>query len=134
MCEPFTVEIGDVQQVETQAIFCSVHKTLVQHFSGKWRRELTGNTAKRVDIPFFKEPVRLMVAWMTGGGGNKLGTTNLPYPKLDLSKLVILRNVARYLEIDSLPELITKDIDAATPILPTPKVRIVICYFCKRTG
>lgn len=136
-CKPFTVEDGDVQKVETQAILCSIHQTLIQHFSGKWKRELTGNTAKRVHVPFSKEPVRLVVAWMTGGGGEKLGTPEFPYPKFDLSKLGILQNVATFLEIDPLVELITKDIVAATPVLPAPKTKkppVVTCYYCRKTG
>lgn len=74
---------------------------------------------------------------MTGGGGDILGTPEVPYPKWDLSKLGILKNVATYLEIDSLVELISKDLVAATPILPAPKIKkpvVVTCHRCKKIG
>ena len=126
-------------------MLCSVHRPLINHFSPKWKQELAENDkANRVHAPFPKEPVKLIVGWMMAGGGKDLGTAADPYPRFDLRKLEILKNVATHLEIDSLVELIAKDIVAATPVLPeakpkvAPKKEIIrpvrICYWCQKPG
>lgn len=144
-CKPFTIQFGGVEKVESRVILCSVHRPLIDHFSPKWKRELAENDkANRVHAPFPKEPVKLIVGWMMAGGGKDLGTAADPYPKFDLRKLEILKSVATHLEIDSLVELITKDIVAATPVLPEAKTKIApkkeiirpvrLCYFCQKPG
>lgn len=103
---------------EKQELLFSVHTALIRHFSNRCKRELSANDTKRVTIPFFKEPTKLVLNWMMAGGGNKLGTPDVPYPKRNVSNLKILKDLATHLEIDSLPELIEKDIAAVIPALP----------------
>lgn len=144
-CNPFTIQFGGVEKVESQVMLCSVHRPLINHFSPKWKRELAENDkTNRVHAPFSKEPVKLVVGWMMAGGGKELGTAAGPYPRSDLRKLEILKNVATHLEIGSLIELFAKDIVAATPVLPeakpkvAPKKEIVrpvrLCYWCQKPG
>ena len=144
-CNPFTIQFGGVEKVENRVMLCSVHRPLINHFSPKWKRELAeDDKANRVHAPFAKEPVKLVVGWMMVGGGKMLATAADPYPKFDLRKLEILKSVATHLEIDSLVELIAKDIVAATPVLPeakpkvAPKKEIIrpvrICYWCQKPG
>lgn len=45
-----------------------LQKALMKHFSPKRKRELAGNeNAKRIQVPFQKEPVKLIVSWMING-------------------------------------------------------------------
>ena len=120
----------------------------MKHFSGKWKRELSSNTVKRIAVPFAKEPFRLVVGWIVGGGGNKLGTPEVHYPRANLQKLEILKDLATYLNIDSLVELIAKDMIAVTPVTPqVPKASSVsksikkkaigverACWHCHKSG
>ena len=85
---------------------------------------------------------------MVAGGGQKLGTPELPYPKQDLSKLKILKSLATTLEIESLVGLIDKDIAAAalgpsplpaSGLAPKPTVKDAVpseklCWFCHKRG
>lgn len=142
-CDPFTCQEGDIEKVEKQNIFCSIHRTLIQHFSGKLKRELAGNPAKRVHIPFFREPVKFVVDWMKDGGTDQLGTAASPYPK-GIEDLKIVKDLVVYLEVDQLIERIAKDIEAITPILPAPKKDVAprkkpiqverLCYYCSKPG
>ena len=128
-------------------MLCSFPTALIRHFSKKCKREVAVNDTKRVPVPFVHEPTRLVVGWMMAGGGNELGTPELPYPKYEPQKLEILKSLATYLEIDSLVELITKDIPAATPTvpaLPAPSLAAnspaksvpvpKVCWFCNKSG
>lgn len=142
-CDPFTLQDGDIERVEKQEIFCSIHTALIQHFSKKVKRDLAGKPAKRVHIPFFRKPVTLVVDWMKNGGIGPLGTAANPYPKR-IEDLTILRDLVIYLEVDHLIERIAKDIEAITPILPAPKKVAIprkkpvqverICYYCNKPG
>ena len=142
-CDPFTLQDGDIEKVEKQEIFCSIHTALIQHFSKKVKRDLAGKPAKRVHIPFFRKPVTIVVDWMKNGGIGQLGSAANPYPK-GIENLRILRDLVVYLEVDQLVERIAKDIEAITPILPAPKKVVVprqkpireerICYYCNKPG
>lgn len=133
---------------EKQEPLFSIHTALIRHFSNRCKRELAANDSKRVSVPFFKEPTKLVLGWMMAGGGNKLGTPDVPYPKNDTSQLKILKDLATHLEIDSLAELIEKDLAAVIPVLPpVPAAGSVpapaakkdphagkVCFFCGKRG
>ena len=135
-------------KTEKQRILCSIHTALLRHFSARCKRELAPNDTNRVSVPFIKEPTKLVVGWMMAGGGNKLGTQDVAYPKNDLARLKILKNLAMHLEIGSLAELLEKDIAAVTPVLPPvpaagsapdPAKKKAnhadkICHFCGKKG
>lgn len=137
------MRLGEVQKVETQVILCSVHKALLQRFSEKWKRELAGSSAKRVHVPFLKEPVRLVVGWMIGGGGDIFSTPGLSNQE-HINNLKMLQQLVIYLEIDSLVERIASVIKAVTPILPASKASTTstkplvktkpLCFFCNKPG
>ena len=133
---------------EKQELLFSVHTALIRHFSNRWKRELAATDTKRVSVPFFKEPTKLVLGWMVAGGGSKLGTLDVPYPKGDLPYLKILKDLATHLEIDSLAELIEKDLAAVIPVLPpvpaagsapAPATKKdphadKVCFFCGKRG
>lgn len=126
----------------------SVHTALLRHFSKRCKRELTENDTKRVSIPFSKNATQLVLGWMTAGGGSNLNTPPVEYPKTDRRPLEIIRDLARFLEIDSLTKIVEKDIAALGPIPPplpaagsvpkptgTKAARAEkICYFCGKAG
>lgn len=142
--EPFVFQGKE----EKQELLFSVHTALIRHFSNRCKRELAANDTKRVSVPFFKEPTKLVLGWMMAGGGNKLGTPDVPYRKSDLSQLKILKDLATHLEIGSLAELIEKDIAAVIPVLPpipaagsvpAPATKKAphadkVCFFCGKRG
>lgn len=133
---------------EKQEFLFSVHTALLRHFSNRCKRELAANDTKRVSVPFKKEPTKLVLGWMMAGGGSKLGTSDVPYSKSNLPKLKILKDLVTHLEIDSLAELIEKDIAAVIPVLPpvpaagsapapaTKKAPYADkdCFFCGKRG
>ena len=96
-----------------------------------------------------KKATQLVLGWMIAGGGSNLDTPAVSYPKTERRPLEILRDLAKFLEIDSLAKLIEKDI-AALPPLPPPVVPATssvqkptemkaaraerICYFCGKAG
>ena len=125
-----------VEKVENQRFLCSIHTAVIRHFSQKCRRELGANDSKRIQIPFPRECIQIVVSWMTAGGGNILSTLGVSYPKGDGKKLGILKNCATYLEIGSLAALIDKDIAAVLPALPKPveKKAERLCYYCNKPG
>ena len=96
---------------------CSIHTALIRHFSRRCRRELAATDTTRVELPFASGPTTLVACWMLAGGGEP-GTPAVPYPKNELQHLELLKNLAAYLEIDSLVKLITKDIAALTAAPP----------------
>lgn len=121
----------------------------MKHFSPKWKRELAEDAqANRLHVPFPKEPVKLIVGWMVGGGGNDLNTPDAFYPKHDLRKLEILKDVASHLEIKSLVEHFAKDILAWIPALPPVSIGSLVpkpiiekpiaveklCWYCDKPG
>lgn len=142
-CEPFTLQDGDIERVEKRQICCTIHTALIQHFSSKVKRDMAGRLTKRVQIPFWRTPVTLVVDWVKNGGTGQLGTAANPYPKA-IEHLKVLKDLVVYLEIHQLVERIAKDIVALTPILPPPK-KIVprtkpvqeperLCYYCGKPG
>ena len=81
----------------------------MKHFSPKWKRELVGDeNANHIDVPFQKEPVKLIVSWMILGVGDELGTGTDLYPKTNSNNLEILKRLTIYLELDQLTERVTK--------------------------
>ncbi|KAF6237075.1 hypothetical protein HO173_004542 [Letharia columbiana] len=148
-CTPFKVEVNGATKVESEYVLFHLHRTLVKHFSPKWKRELAEDAqANRIHVPFPKEPVKLIVGWIVGGGGNDLNTPDAFYPKHDLRKLEILKSVASYLEIKSLVELFMKDILAWIPALPPVSIGSLVpkpvinkpialeklCWYCDKPG
>lgn len=135
-------------QVETTEILGWIHTALIRHFSSRCKREVRANEAKRLHVPFYKEPTKTVVSWMMAGGGNALRAAEVAYPKNELRKLEMLKIVAAYFEIDSLVDLIERDIAAAIPILPAvPTARSAakavakkavpeekLCWFCNKPG
>ena len=134
--------------VETREILGWIHTALIRHFSNRCKREIGANEAKRLQVPFIKEPTKIVVSWMMAGGGNALRGAEVAYPKGEVRKLEMLKDLAAYWEIDSLVDLIEKDIAAAIPILPAvPTARSAakaaakkaipeekLCWFCNKPG
>ena len=145
---PYKLEGSGDQKVEDKEILCSVPTALIRHFCGRCKRELAVNDTKRVLVPFVKKPTQLVVAWMMAGGGNNLGTPDVAYPKTEPQNLEILKNLAEYLEIDSLVQHVKKDMATVPLVLPpapaagsvpNPPVRAPIverrvCHFCNKQG
>ena len=129
-------------------MLCPVYTALIRHFSKRCERELTENDTKRVSVPFGKRPIQLVLGWMIAGGGSDLNTPAVAYPKTERRPLEILRDLARFLEIDSLAKQIETDIAALPPVLPplpaaSSGQRPIemkaareerMCYFCGKVG
>ena len=141
-------EVAGVQEWDNQHMLRSIHTALIRHFSKRCKRELTENDTKRVSVPFGKKAVQLVLGWMSAGGGNNLDTPAVFYPKTERRPLEILRDLARFLEIESLAKFIEKDI-AALPPLPPPLPGATLvqkpiegraarverrCFFCGKAG
>ena len=83
---------------------------------------------------------------MMRGGGDALGTPETVCSKNVLRNLEILKDLATYLEIDSLAKLVDMNIAVVTPILPpAPTARSVLramiipvaekrCWYCNQIG
>ena len=141
-------EVAGVQQRDNQHLLRSIHTALIRHFSKRCERELTENDTKRVSIPFGKKATQLVLGWMIAGGGSNLDTPAVSYPKTERRPLEILRDLAKFLEIDSLTKLIESDIAALPPVPPPvpavasgqkptePKAARAekMCYFCGKPG
>lgn len=127
-CDPYTVQVNGVPKEERRKFLCSLHRSLVQHFSAKLKRDLADNSRYCVLIPFAEEPAKLVVGWMMVGGGNELGMPDVPYPKKDLKRLTYLKTGAAQLEMHSLVAVIEKDIAALVPptipAVPKPTVSL----------
>ena len=141
-------EVAGVQQRDNQHLLRSIHTALIRHFSKRCERELTENDTKRVSIPFGKKATQLVLGWMIAGGGSNLDTPAVSYPKTERRPLEILRDLAKFLEVDSLTKLIESDIAALPPVPPPvpavasgqkptePKAARAekMCYFCGKPG
>lgn len=146
--ERYTTEVAGVEKDDNKHMLRSIHTALIRHFSKRCERELTEGDSKRVFIPFAKRPIQLVLGWMTVGGGVNLDTPAAAYPKTERRPLEVLRDLARYLEIDSLAKFIETDIAALAqlpPRLPTassvqkaPEAKPApverTCYFCGKPG
>ena len=144
----YTTEVDGVQKWDNRHLLHSVHTALIRHFSKRLARELTENDTKRVSIPFSGNATLIVLHWMTIGGGNNLDAPAVDYPKNDRRPLEIIRDLARFLEIEPLAKFVEKDI-AALPQVPLPLPAATsgqkptqtkaarperICYFCGKPG
>ena len=141
-------EIDGVQKWDNLHMLHSIHTALIRHFSKRCERELTENDTKRVLIPFGKKASQLVLGWMIAGGGSNLDTPAVSYPKTERRPLEILRDLAKFLEIDSLAKFIEKDMAALPPVPPSlpaassvqkpiemkPAREERMCYFCGKVG
>lgn len=141
-------EVDGVQKSDNLHMLHSIPTALIRHFSKLCERELTENGTKRVLVPFGKRATQLVLGWMIAGGGSNLNTPAIPYPKTERRPLEILRDLAKFLEIDSLAKFFEKDIAALPPAPPPlPAASSVqkpietkaareerMCYFCGKMG
>ena len=144
----YMTEVAGVQQWDNHHLLRSIPTALIRYFSERYKRELTESDTKRVMIPFAKKPTQLVLGWMTAGGGDNLDTPAVTYPKTERRPLELLRDLAQFLEIDSLAKRIETDIAALPKVLPpVPAASSVqkrneakaaraerTCYFCGKAG
>ena len=76
---------------------------------------------------------------MLAGGGDQVGDTyDVAYPRSDRRNLGILRDLAKYLEMEPLVGLIERDIIAATAAAAVVKPTVVreekLCWYCNKAG
>ena len=146
--ERYKTGLAGDEEWDNRHFLRSIHTALIRHFCPRYERELTENDTRRVSIPFGKKATLLVLGWMSAGGGNNLNTPAVPYPKTERRPLEILRDLAQFLEIDSLAKFIEKDIAALPKSLPPvpaanlppkpPAAKVAfaerLCFFCGKAG
>ena len=97
---------------ETFLFKCS--SKMLKHFSPKLQRELEHEPSQALHLPSDIESVKTVVGWMEVGGGEMTGKVAQRYPANDMKGLENLRQLAQYLEIGSLVDRTSQDIERKT--------------------